>query len=342
MAVEKFMFDRSFDFDRPKSAKEPVEEVVDEEEEPEIELPTYSEEELEVAKLDAFEKGKEEALKESATAIESQIVDATKAIGEKLDSLIVGQLMANKDIFSDSIKVSHAITKKMFPSINAEQALPEIETIIGKILTQVLEEPRVVINVHPAIEADLVQRIDQIAADTHFEGRLHITGNESIAEGDCKIEWSNGGAERNLEDLLLEADVIIEANLGSLKGGYVPSLDADDLETLDKERAERPANGESPTSGAPPPSATADTAAQNEPAKDTETAQTSPPSPTQEEGTNAASDKDPVTPEAQNSADGSPPSGAEDDSETVKPSPATEDDPMGRDKISETNPSGDV
>ncbi len=244
MAFEKFMFDRSFDVGGAEPAKVEVEEI-SEEEEPEIVEPSFSEQELEAAKQEAFAQGKEEALKESATAIEKQMVDMTQSIGEKLDGLIVGQLIANKDIFSDAISVSQAITKKAFPCLGIEQGMKEVEFIIRDILTQVLEEPRVIIHVHPNLEELLRQRIEQISADTHFEGRLNLMADEAVAEGDCKIEWSNGGADRNLQELLAQADTIIETNLSSLEGGYVPSPDALDPEALEEDRKAQAANRES-------------------------------------------------------------------------------------------------
>lgn len=234
MAPEKFMFDRSFDTDQPEAPAQDDEAVEEVEEEPEVVLPSFSEEELEDAKKEAFEQGKVEALKESATAIENQIVDTTKAIDEKLNALIHEQKVANRDIFSDAIKVSQAITKKMFPSIIIEQSVPEIENVLRQILTQVMEEPRVTIHINPAVEDALNERIGKISTETQFEGRLLVTASDSIGEGDCTIEWSNGEAERNMENLLSEADAIIEDHLASLEGGYVPSPEAYDQEAAEQ------------------------------------------------------------------------------------------------------------
>jgi len=245
MALEKFMFDRSFDIGGAEVVEAPVEEAAEVEEEPEVIVPTFSEQELEVAKEEAFAKGREEALSESATAIEAQIVEATKSIGEKLDALVVGQLLANKDIFADAVRISQAITKKTFPYTTIEQKTAEIEDVVRQVLAQVMEEPRVGIQVNPAIEALLQERIEQISSDTHFDGRLYVTANDSVEEGDCKIEWSSGGAERNLKAIIAGADELIEATLGSLDGGYVPASETEDLEELERDRAQRSQERES-------------------------------------------------------------------------------------------------
>lgn len=226
MAHQKFMFERSFDADAPDPIDAIAEEAKEEEEEPEIVVPTFSEEDIERTRREAFAKGKEEALREAATAIENQIVDAIKAIGAQLSQLISHQQLANSDIFRDAVNISSAITRKTFPKINIEQALPEIESVIRQILTQIIEEPRVIIYVHPNISEQLKENVKQIASEAHFEGRVIISGDDTVAEGDCKIEWSNGGAERNFDRIMSEVDAIIEENLAALNDGFIPSPDA--------------------------------------------------------------------------------------------------------------------
>ena len=220
------MFDRSFDVEEPaKKAAEVAEEI---EEEPEVVIPTFSEEQVETSRKEGLEQGKSEALKEAAMAIENQIIDLTKAIGAQLTELISSQSLVNNEIFRDAIKISRAITKKSFPSINAEHGVQEIEQLIRQILNQILEEPRVKIQVHPSLAEQVSKRLNEISTDTHFEGRVHIIADEAIEQGDCRIDWSNGGAERNLDNVMREVDVIINANLATLNEGF--KLDPDAIE----------------------------------------------------------------------------------------------------------------
>ena len=226
MTHQKFMFDRSFDVEEPaEKAAEVAEEI---EEEPEVAIPTFSEEQVETSRKEGLEQGKSEALEEAAMAIENQIIDLTKAIGAQLTELISSQSLVNNEIFRDAIKISRAITKKSFPSINAEHGVHEIEQLIRQILNQILEEPRVKIQVHPSLTEQISKRLNEISTDTHFEGRVHIIEDESIEQGDCRIDWSNGGAERNLKNVMREVDVIINTNLATLDEGF--ELDPDTLE----------------------------------------------------------------------------------------------------------------
>ena len=233
MTHEKFMFDRSFDFN--DTLNEEIEVIEEAQEEPEIIVPTFSEGDVEVARNEGFENGKVEALKEAAERTEKKIVDATQVISEQLDQLTSNQSLANKEIFRDAIEVSRAITAKLFPSINAEKGFQEIEKLIYIALGEILEEPRVKIQIHPALIEQLSERINQISENTHFEGRILIFANEEIEQGDCKIEWSSGGAERNVKDIMLEIDDIINTNLAITGEGYqtdLSSLDDVSIEPL--------------------------------------------------------------------------------------------------------------
>jgi flagellar assembly protein FliH len=231
MTHQKFMFDRSFDVEEPaKKAAEVAEEI---EEEPEVVIPTFSEEQVETSRKEGLEQGKSEALKEAAMTIENQIIDLTKAIGAQLTELISSQSLVNNEIFRDAIKISRAITKKSFPSINAEHGVHEIEQLIRQILNQILEEPRVKIQVHPSLTEQVSERLNELSTDTHFEGRVHIMADEAIEQGDCRIDWSNGGAERNLENVMREVDVIINANLATLDEGFKLDPDAIEDDTIE-------------------------------------------------------------------------------------------------------------
>ena len=136
--------------------------------------------------------------------------------------------------------VSRAITAKLFPSINTEKGFPEIEKLIYIALGEILEEPRVKIQIHPALIEQLSERINQISENTHFEGRILIFANEKIEQGDCKIEWSSGGAERNVKDIMSEIDDIINTNLAIIDEGYQTDLSS--LDDVSSESLTQPSD----------------------------------------------------------------------------------------------------
>lgn len=200
----------------------PVEEEVLEEEdpeEPEIVIPTFSEEQVNAARDEGFANGREEGIREASEATERLISDTTLAINAQLTQLFDQQRHANAEIFQDAVNASVAIVRKCFPNLAVEHSITEIEHMMGKILPQILEEPRVVVNVHNDVKPPLSERMKDIIQNAHFDGRVMIREDASISHGDCQIEWSNGGAERNMDELWRQIDEIVESNLAATQEG---------------------------------------------------------------------------------------------------------------------------
>ena len=64
------------------------------------------------------------------------------------------------------------------------------------------------------------ERIERLAPQSGFEGRLVILAEPDIETGDCRIEWADGG-------VVLER-AAIEAKINELVGRYMASRDQAD------------------------------------------------------------------------------------------------------------------
>ena len=235
--VTKFTFD--LDFDAPEEPE--VEKVEEEEIEPEEIIPTFSEEELEQARAEGFEAGKEEGRREAADATEQKLLETIEAACAKLSDIYNTQTEANRDIAREMISVSTAISKKMFPDLNARNALGEVERVVQETLKAVTEEPRIQIMVNPDLREPLTERLGTMTHRAGFEGKVFVNPDPSMALGDCRIEWSNGAAVRDGEELWEMIDKIIEHNLH----GPVDIDPENDLEAAaDADRSKAPSISE--------------------------------------------------------------------------------------------------
>jgi flagellar assembly protein FliH len=57
--------------------------------------------------------------------------------------------------------------------------------------------PHVVVRVSEALYAVTRDKLDEIARSRGFEGRLVVLADPAIAPGDCRIEWADGGINRD-------------------------------------------------------------------------------------------------------------------------------------------------
>lgn len=210
-AVRKFLFERSFD--KVEEPEEVVEEETEEAPEPEEEAPSFSEEDMQAARDEAFAAGKEEGIREAAGTTESRVLEALTGLTDRFAELFQAQETANAATVETAVSVAVSIARKVFPALNERNALGEIERMAVMAMEKILEEPRVVIYVHPELAPALNERLETMAAQAGYKGKVEITPLDDIPVGDCRVEWSGGGAARDTAELWQEIDEIIERNL---------------------------------------------------------------------------------------------------------------------------------
>ncbi len=211
-ATRKFLFDTIFDVEE---APEDEEKTTDEEEEaePEVIVPTFSEEEMAAAREESFATGKAEGVNEAAEATERLISASLEKLSQQFDSLFKAQEKADAAIMENAISVACGIARKVFPALNQQGALGEIERMTVMSLEKILDEPQVIIAVNPELEAALNERLGTLTAQATYKGEVKIIADDGIVPGDCRIEWSGGGAYRDMDAMWREIDEIVERNL---------------------------------------------------------------------------------------------------------------------------------
>jgi flagellar assembly protein FliH len=108
----------------------------------------------------------------------------------------------------EAAEVALAAARKLVPM--ALEALPsaDVEVALREALHQAIGEPRIVLRANPRVIEALRERLDEIAHEEGFEGRVVAAADPAIAGADCRIEWRGGGAERS--------EAIIERELAAL------------------------------------------------------------------------------------------------------------------------------
>lgn len=295
--LQKFMFDVSFDEEtlaRQEAEAAAQDAAADDLSEPEEDAPSFTEEQLDAARDEGFEAGKQAGIREAADAIETKINDALGMIGMNFEELFKRQTLDTADIFTDAVKIAVAIARKSFPLLNETHGFPEIEYMVKDVLAEVLEEPRVIIHISPVLKAKLDERIATIAKESNFEGQVIILEDDDMAPGDCRVAWSSGLAERDTEGTLGKIDQIVADNLGTVKDEVV-----EHVETKGVDAPSSPSMPSSPSVPPSPPAPAAETAPDPEPEPQPEPEMASEPDQTAESATPETPDAvEPAMPEA--------------------------------------------
>jgi len=77
----------------------------------------------------------------------------------------------------------------------------EVEEALREALHQAITEPRIVLRAAPEVVSEIKDKLEDLAMESGFEGRLVATADPAIRGADCRIEWRGGGAERSMQQL---------------------------------------------------------------------------------------------------------------------------------------------
>ncbi|MGB1548282.1 MAG: hypothetical protein ACPHIA_07125 [Alphaproteobacteria bacterium] len=183
-------------------------------EEPEA---SFTEEDLAAAREEGMAEGKAAGRKEAEAETERLTADALKKISEHMATLGAAQSEASKSNAREASELAMAVARKVMPEISKHGAIIEIEAMVRQCLADRFEEPRVVIRVHDSLLDSLRTRIDSAAANAGFAGKLVLLADDSLQGADCRVEWADGGAERDEERLWKDIEESARRLIGQLE-----------------------------------------------------------------------------------------------------------------------------
>ncbi len=222
--IKRYMFeDRTFDpdfdpndestFEFAEEHDDVAEEEADEEQFEEPPAPTFSEEEVAAAQQSAFDEGKTAGLQEANAQFEHLIATALTQISQSIPQAFQQHSQAQEDHEAHALAVARAVSKKIIPAYAEKHGLDEIINVVTLCLEPLRAEPRIIVKVHESLRDDTHEKLVKIADEVGFDGRVVVMAHEDLVPGDCRVEWAEGGAERNSEELWQQIDEIIERNL---------------------------------------------------------------------------------------------------------------------------------
>jgi flagellar assembly protein FliH len=194
---QKFTFDVSFDHLSAPSARSLAER-------------RFTRNELEATREAALAEGHAAGLAEAATSAQSLTADALAQIAESLTALLSAQDAATIDTQRRALAAMRTIVAKLVPGLAAKDPLTEVEAFATKCLHEAIDEPRVVLRVAQEIYEPLRERLDALANAAGYAGRIVLLVDDAIAAGDARVEWADGGAERNLAGQCAEIHELLE------------------------------------------------------------------------------------------------------------------------------------
>ena len=137
-----------FDEEAIKNEKDNKNDLLKQEEKLSVEdAPTFSEEDLNVAKQIALKQGIQEGKAEVMSGIEREINSSLDTISLKLESLVQVHKKWTEAINKDVLTLTYAIMKKLAPQLTRNNELNEVEHTIEHAFEFIDKQPKVLIQI---------------------------------------------------------------------------------------------------------------------------------------------------------------------------------------------------
>jgi flagellar assembly protein FliH len=200
-APAKFMFDT--DFSAPDRARERAA------------TPAEVAQKVADAEARAYRAGHEAAQREAKVESDRRSAQALEQIGVAIKGIAARFDGIATRMETEAVDVAVAVARKLCSELIAREPIGEISALVSDCFSHLVSTPHLVVRINDALYEDARTHIERTAAHSGFQGRLVILAEPTIATGDCRIEWADGG-------VVLER-AAIEAKINELVGRYLAS-----------------------------------------------------------------------------------------------------------------------
>jgi len=201
-APAKFLFD--VDFAAPDKSRD---------------RPTQAELAQKVAEAEshAYRAGFEAAQHEARVESDRRAALALEEIGIAIKGIASRFSGIEARMETEAVDVAVAVARKLCSELVSREPLGEITALVSDCFSHLVSTPHLVVRIHDSLYEAAREKIERLAQQSGFEGRLVILAEPEIATGDCRIEWADGG-------VVLER-AAIETKINELVGRYIASRD---------------------------------------------------------------------------------------------------------------------
>lgn len=163
---------------------------------------------------DGFAAGQREAKAESdrrvALALEEMTI-AMRGIASGIDGI-------ETKMETEAVEVAVAVARKLCADLVAAEPLGEIMALVRDCFSHLVATPHLVVRINDSLYDGAREKIERLAKQSGFEGRLVILAEPDIATGDCRIEWADGGVVLERSAIAARIDEMVGRYIASRKG----------------------------------------------------------------------------------------------------------------------------
>lgn len=151
----------------------------------------------EQARQDSHAQGMREGHEKALSEIEAATKDAINSLTQAAQALFDQRQKLESNLKQEMVHLSYAIASKLASALIRSKPTAEIQALIEDCLSTAAPEPRLVVRVSEDICDHIARKIDSMKSATNFTGDIVLIGEPQLSALDCRVEWPDGGSERN-------------------------------------------------------------------------------------------------------------------------------------------------
>jgi flagellar assembly protein FliH len=181
-APTKFLFDVDFDTDADRK--------------PTIALADHA---LKLAEMEtaAHRRGYAEGRNDAKAAAERRVAEALERIAADLATASTSLKAIETRLECEAVEVAVAVARKLAPALIDREPFAEIAALASDCFRQLAASPHIAVRVNDTLYDATRESLENIMRARGADCRLVVLAEPAIAVGDCRIEWADGGINRD-------------------------------------------------------------------------------------------------------------------------------------------------
>jgi flagellar assembly protein FliH len=173
------------------------------------------------AEAHAYRDGYDAGQREAKTESDRRTALALEEIGIGIQAIKARFSGIETRMETEAVDVAVAVARKLCSELISGEPLDEITGLVSDCFSHLVSTPHLVVRINDSLYEPARDRIERLAKQSGFAGRLVILAEPEIQSGDCKIEWADGG-------VVLER-AAIESKIDELVARYMASRHQADI-----------------------------------------------------------------------------------------------------------------
>jgi flagellar assembly protein FliH len=144
-----------------------------------------------------YQRGFAAAKAEILAEAEQLSAAALERVAVTLEGLMRGLSGVEARLETEAVDVAVAVAKKLAAALIDREPLAEISALAMDCFRHLVTAPHVVVRVNDAQHASVGKPIEEMVRARGLASHLVVLAEPEIGTGDCRIEWADGGINRD-------------------------------------------------------------------------------------------------------------------------------------------------